>query len=428
MSQYCTKPLIEYMKTVPDFRMKGKTRHDLAEVLVCLVVGFLAGMTTIRRCLKWCNSHIQWLQQRMDLKNGIVSLSTASRILSGVDEELFSYAFMEWVGEIVDTKGIHIVIDGKALRGSTDKMNGGRAPMILNAVDSSSKLVLAQMPIPCKDCEITEIPKLLGLLDIRDSVITIDAIGTQTTIMDQIVAQGGNFVMTVKGNQPSAYKEINTTFRELSADYEKIKTDKDAVPQYPELMGKYEETASLEKNKDRYEYRTCRVCQDNSILTKAKEEWPWIKTVGQCKQVRIPMERDDDGNDITPDLSTFMEQGSKRRPQPVSGDDKASDILSVGLVSNMPLSAGDMAKNKRDHWVIENCVHHILDEDFREDRSTAKASKNNLALIRKFAYNILRIAGRVGACSKSITEARDDFSSDLSLMETYVFSGILSLY
>lgn len=138
------------MRAVPDPRCIWKTKHDHAEVLVCLVCGFLAGRTTIRRSLKWCEKHIEELREYLLLKNGIASPSTACRILSGIDEELFALEFMEWIGEIVSTKGIHLSIDGKALRGAMKKVKDFRAPMILNAIDAVTGLVVAQIPIKNK--------------------------------------------------------------------------------------------------------------------------------------------------------------------------------------------------------------------------------------------------------------------------------------
>lgn len=89
------------MKAVPDPRCGRETKHDHTEVLVCLVVGFLARKTTIRRSLRWCKKHLEELREYLPLKNGIASPSTACRLLSGMDEEMFALEFMEWIGEIL---------------------------------------------------------------------------------------------------------------------------------------------------------------------------------------------------------------------------------------------------------------------------------------------------------------------------------------
>lgn len=362
------------------------------------------------------------------LENGIASPSTACRILSGVDEELFGLSFMEWIHEIVNSRGLQLAIDGKALRAAMEKVKNFRAPMVMNVIDTVTGLVMAQLPIQNKDCEITAIPELLKLLDIRGSTVTIDAIGTQTAIMKQIISQDGHFVLTVKKNQPESYGEIMKYFKEMSEDYTRMKKENDFRPRYPEMMESYEEVSYREKNRDRYENRWYRVCHDVSLLTKSQEEWTFLKTVGQARQIRIPVERDSEGNDITPDVETFLKEGSRRKPKPVPNDGEASDFQEVGIISDRKLTAEEMGKIKRAHWSIENRVHHVLDDTFREDRSPAKKSKNNLALIRKFAYNILRLAMLSKSCGEIMTEAMDDFCDDPSLMEKYVFNGINSFY
>lgn len=416
------------MKAVPDPRCGRTSKHDHAEVLVCLVTGFLAGRLTIRRSLKWCRKHLEWLRQYLPLKNGVASPSTACRILAGIDEELFALQFTAWIGEIVETRGIHLIIDGKALRAAMEKVKNFRAPMVMNAIDAATGLVLAQLPLQNKECEITAIPELLKVLDIRDSTVTLDAIGTQTEIMGQIIRQGGHFVLTVKRNQPQSYEEIEKYFRELTEDYGRIREDSGFQPRHPEMMKVYEEICLKEKNRDRYEIRRYRVCRYPALLTKTQEEWPFIRTAGEAEQIRIPIERDENGNDITPDEETFRKQGSRRKPKPKKGDGEDSDIQITGMISDRELTAEEMGGYKRAHWAVENKLHHVLDDTFREDRSPAKKSKNNLALLRKFSYNLLRIAMIREKRSDLMTEMMDEFCDDHALIEKYVFRGVKSFY
>lgn len=161
------------MRMVIDPRCGRKTKHDHAEILTYLVVGYLAGRDSVRRCLKWCENHIDFLRQHLELKNGIASPATVSRILGNMDEEIFCLAFIEWMTGILNMKGINIAIDGKALRGSTEKIRNRQAPYILNAIDTATALVIAQLPITEKGNEITAIPKLLKLLNIQGSLVTI---------------------------------------------------------------------------------------------------------------------------------------------------------------------------------------------------------------------------------------------------------------
>ena len=424
-----TKPLVEYMRMVPDPRCEWKKKHDMAEVLTCLVAGYVTGHTTLRRCLAWCARHLKWLRKMgLGLRNGVASAATASRILSGIDEELFLFAFMEWIGEILDTKGLHLAIDGKAIRAAASRVHGRKAPMLLNAVDTATGLVVAQLPIQNKECEITQIPELLKLLDIRGSMITTDAVGTQTSIMEQILGQGGHFLLMVKRNQPLSYEEIVKQFGEVEKDRERMRKESAYHSQYPEMMEKYDEATCFEKNRDRYEYRKYQACSHPDFVTRTKKEWPFLKSVGCVRQTRILMIRDADGADITPDEETFRKKGTFRQPKPETGDREGADIQTIGLISDMEMKAEDMGRCRREHWTVENRLHHVLDDTFREDRSPAKGSKNNLALIRKFAYNILRLAMLHLSTERPMTEMMDLFSDDRKLLERYLFNGIESFY
>lgn len=417
------------MKTVDDPRSPRAKRHELDEVLTCIVAGYVTGHITLRRSLGWCRRHVKWLQKcGLTLKNGIASLSTVSRLLTSIDEELFLFVFIQWICEIVQTEGVHLAVDGKAVKAAAEKVKGQRAPMLLNVVDAATGLVLAHLPIPDKQSEITNIPELLKYLNIQESIITTDALGTQTSVMKEVIRQGGHFVMMVKRNQPSSYEEIIRMFEAIEQDREHMKTDPAYQSRYPEFNQKYDEKSCFEKNRDRYEYRDYRIINNPACVSKTKKEWPFLKSVGYVEQTRICLVRDEKGNDITPDLETFLREGSIRQPSPCKGDEETDDIQIVGIVSDMEMNAEDMGKCKREHWSVENRLHHVLDDTFREDRSPAKRSRNNLALIRKFAYNILRLAQIQNKLTLPMTEMMDLLCDDEAMLGKYVFHRIESFY
>lgn len=416
------------METVPDPRCSRKKKHGLAQMLVCIVLGFLVGRTSLRRSLTWCEEHLGLLRQHMPLENGIASLSTVSRMLGSIDAELFALAFMEWIGEILSTKGIHIVIDGKALRAATEKVKDGKVPYILNAIDAATGLVVAQMAIPDKDNEMTAIPELLKMLDFKGSIITVDAIGTTANIMNCIIERGGHFLLTVKKNNPATYDQIMNYFHDITQEKKKHTENPDYEPALPEDPDKYDEWQSSEKNRERYEHRFYKIYNDASVLTRQEKELPYLKSIGTVRQVRIPVEKDTEGNDITPSLEEFLENGSRKRRRPVMGDAPADDIQTVGMMSDITMTAEEMGRIKRNQWAIENSLHYVLDQTFDEDHSTARKSKNNLALLRKFAYNIIRIAILREYPKKSVKGMVDKFSDSSELLVKYVFEGIESFY
>lgn len=211
---------------------------------------------------------------------------------------------------------------------------------------------------------------------------------------------------------------------------EDIKKKKGEVldPEVREFLEKYEEISRMEKNRDRNEYRTCQICKDASNLTKSQEEWRHVQSIGRIRQVRIPSEKDSQGNDVTPSKEEFLKKGSKRVPVPSAGEETGKDVQCTALISDLILTAEELGNIKRMHWSIENRLHHVLDDTFREDRSPAKKSRNNLSLIRKYAYNILRLAMYETGLTNIMTEMMDCFCDSAALRERYVFQGIASLY
>lgn len=411
------------MRMVIDPRCGRKAKHDHAEILTYLAAGYLAGRDSVRRCLQWCRNHIDFLRQHLELKNGIASPATVSRILGNIDEEIFCLAFIEWMTGILNTKGINIAIDGKALRGSTEKIRNRKTPYILNVIDTATALVIAQLPIAEKENEITAIPKLLKLLNIQESLVTIDAVGTVQSVIDTINEKEADYLLTVKKGNPLTYQETKEMFAELGKENERITAHPGQTVTYEKQMDSYDVFKTIEKNRSRMEYRTMQICHNTDLITLCKKQKE-IKTVGWLEQVRIPMEKDKDGKDITPAYEDFIKNGTVRRPRITAGDALTDDIHQVGLISSREMSAQETLKIKRDHWKIENSLHYVLDGLFREDRSSARKSKNNLAVIRKIAYNLLRIAILREKTESGPTEMRDQFNDDLTLIEKYAFRGI----
>ena len=417
------------MKNADDPRSPRAKKHDLAEILTYLVAGYVTGHTTLRRCLQWCRNHEGWLKKNgLALKNGIASLSTVSRLLTRMDEELFLFNFIEWICGIVSSKGAHLAVDGKALRGAAEKCKGKQAPMMLHVLEAATGLVLAQKPIPDKDNEITSIPVLLSYLDIEGSTVTTDALNTQTRVMEQIIGQDGHFVMMVKRNHPECYEEIVEQFNEMKEDRKRMAGDPAIRTRYPKYIGKYDEAAYVERNRDRYEYREYRIINDASFLSRTKVQWPFLKSVGCAEQIRILVVRDKEGNDITPSKEQFLKEGSSRQPFPGKGDRENMDIQVVGIVSDLEMSAEEMGRCKRNHWAVENRLHHVLDDTFREDRSPARGSRNNLALIRKYALNVIRLVQIQTSNQSPVSEMMDLLNDEQDLLGRYIFGPIESLY
>ena len=418
-----TRPLIEYLKGVSDYRSSRKKKHDLAEMLMCLVFGFLAGKTTISRALKWCKDNLHFLQGFMNLKNGIASKATISRMLMHVDQSCLSYIFMLWAADLVDLSGRTAILDGQGLIAGTKRIEDGKAPYILNVLDMETQLVTGQMPIDEKSNEITALPIILSQMKLYNTTVMIDAIGTQTAIMKLIIEQGGHFLLTVKRNNPKMYEEILSYFTAAREAEDKRTSGKEISSSEKEMLGHCELIGwKTEKNRERNEHRRCGVSDQVEYVSRVNDDLPFIKCIARHDSVRIMRKTDENGKDITPDRMEMIQQYE-------SSDDMQSPVQSIGLISDRRLSAEEIVVLKRKEWKIENGLHHVLHESFREDRCPAKAGKNNLALIRKIAYNLIRIALIRGDVKDtgSFMEAMDSFNSAVSmhrLYQKYLFSGI----
>lgn len=387
-------------------------------------MGLLAGKTKLRRIVRWCRSHLEELQKYMPFPNGIPSLATMSRILAAVDGEMVSLALINWTGEIFSTKGIHIAIDGKGLRAAAHKVRDERTPYIINAVDTVSRLVIAQLSIGEKTNEAATIPALMDLIGIDGSVVTIDAAGATENIMEAVCNNGGDFVLQVKKNCPALHQELMTLFDGLAAEQ-----GADEKAFHSKYGASYSEVKTFEKNRERYEYRECQSYSDADGMKALREERPHIACVGRSKQVRILQVQDSMGNDITPGLEDFLKEGSRKQPKPVSADSLDDDIQMAGLISSRVLSAEELMKYKRKHWEVENGLHYVLDEVFGEDKSTIRKGKNTMSVLRKCAYNIARLLQMETSFGREyIPDVIDDVCDNLELGFRKIFQPVPSCY
>ena len=356
----------------------------------------------------------------MPFPNGVPSVSTMSRMLAAVDEEMVSLALINWIGEVFNTRGIHIAIDGKGLRAAARKVREGKTPYILNAIDTASRLVIGQLVIHEKANEMTAIPELVELLEIKGSTITIDAIGVTENIMNAIHDNGGEFVIQVKKNCRELYEELMRLFEGLSED--KGNNPKDFRDKYG---GCYSEARTTEKNRERYEYRTIQSYSDPGGI---QEKRPYIASVGRGKQVRIMQIQDECGKDITPGIAEFLEKGSKKQPKR-AGEGTEQDAGWFGLAASKVLDAEEMLDYKRRHWAIENCLHYVLDETFGEDKSTIRLGKNTMSLLRKCAYNIARLLQMENLEGQGgIPDIIDNVCDNLEIGLQMIFKAIPSRY
>jgi predicted transposase YbfD/YdcC len=304
----------------------------------------------------------KWLRKFLELPFGIPSHDTFRAVISRIDPHKFSECFISWAAAIHEiTNGEVIALDGKTLRRSFDKATGQNALHIVSAWATGSGMTLGQVRVDKKSNEITAIPKLLELLEIKGCIVTIDAIGCQKDIAEKIIDKGGDYVLCLKGNQSGLHEDVKWFFEEIERSG------------FGDLEHRYFE--SVEKDHGRIEIRKCWMVEADAItwLGEQGHAWKGLKSLAAIKA-----ERRIDGK-IATETRYF--------------------------ISSLTGSAEQLAMAARGHWGIENSLHYVLDVTMNEDKNRIRKdhAPENLAILRKIAINSIK---RESSSPKSSVRSR----------------------
>lgn len=213
MTQVATATITEHFAEVEDPRIDRTKDHELLDILVIAICGVICGADGWVGIEAFGNAKLDWLETFLDLPNGIPSHDTFGRVFGRLDPESLQRCFIKWVQTVQEvTNGQVIAIDGKCLRLSFDTWSAKSAIHMVSAWASENHIVLGQHKVDAKSNEITAIPALLELLEISNCIVTIEAMGCQKDIAEEIVDQGADYVLAVKGNQPHLYEDIQKLF------------------------------------------------------------------------------------------------------------------------------------------------------------------------------------------------------------------------
>ena len=338
-----------YFESLSDPRHTRNRKHLLTDIVVIAVCGMVCGCDGPTAIHRWAANRLDWLAQFLTLPNGIPSRDCIRRLVMALKPEAFQKCFQDWIAQSIQTDGSGparlIAIDGKTCRRSHNASQDLRPLHIVSAWASEEGIALGQVATEKKSNEITAIPLLLEQIDLTNSLITIDAMGCQKEIARDIVNGGGDFVITVKDNQPKLREAIQTYFEHhLEHNLE-------------ELKYRCHETSEAAHGRiDERSYFLTKVPLDFRV----KKEWPWVKAIG-CS-VRITQH----------------------------ADDRVTDEVRYYIVSRY-LSGKRFSEAVRGHWGIES-MHWVLDVNFREDdsRTRERTLGNNLSWLRRFAVTLLK--------------------------------------
>ena len=340
--------LLDEIKTLDDPRTRRKPDHLLVDIIAIGILATLAGADNMVAVATYGQEEYEWLSTFLELPNGIPSHDTFSRVFALIDPEQFHSFFLGWIEHLttkLDIKLIHL--DGKTSRGSYDRESKLKALHSVSAWASEHHLVLAQQRVDDKSNEITAIPKLLKLLDLNGTIITIDAMGTQTAIAEQIIKEGGDYILALKGNQGTLHKEVKTFFKQALEQ------------QWAGIDYSYDD--GTDAGHYRIEFRQVWAVPISQVPNLSKrKKWKGLKTIVMVRRKRTLW------NDETDKFSYY--------------------------ISSLEADAALIAHSIRSHWTVENSLHWVLDVTFKEDQSRIRMGHGpeNMALLRRLCVNLLK--------------------------------------
>jgi len=339
--------ITKYFNLLKDPRVERTKRHSLLDIIVIAICAAICGADDWVSVERFGNAKLNWLQTFLDLPNGIPSHDTFGRVFAQLDPEQFRASFAAWIAAVVEVAAGEVVaIDGKQLRRSHDKALGKEAIYMVSAWATAQHLVLGQRKVDEKSNEITAIPQLLQLLELKGCIVTIDAMGCQKKIAQTICAQGAEYVLQVKGNQGTLLTELQELF-----DYAGQNGYQDCT---------YAKTTN--KGHGRIEIRECWATDAPDFLAYVHDQHKWCG------------------------LQTLVMLRAERRTP------AATSIETRYYISSLPNDASRLLQAVRSHWGIENSLHWVLDVAFAEDdcRVRKDYGAENFALLRHIALDLLK--------------------------------------
>jgi len=337
---------------LPDPRADRGQEHLLLDIITVALCAVLCGADGWVAVATFGRAKERWLRTFLALPGGIPSHDTFGRVFARLDPVEFRRCFLAWVRAVVpETAGQVVALDGKTLRRSHDRANGKAALHMVSAWACGSGLVLGQFAVDDKSNEITALPALLRLLDLDGATVTIDAMGCQTAIAAQLVAQQADYVLALKDNHPTLHQEVADAFAAARAS---------AFADY--APADHDHWATVEKDHGRLEKRRYWTIRDPALIAYLNQgnAWAGLRAVGLVERERRV------GATVTVEVRHYLLSG--------------------------PGDAAAFGHAVRSHWGIENRVHWVLDVAFREDESRVRVGDGaaNLAVLRHFALNLLR--------------------------------------
>ena len=338
----------QYFSGLPDPRCRRGRRHPLDELVIIAILAVICCTDNWAEVAQWAYAKRKWLKTFLDLPHGVPSHDTFGRVFAALEPAAFERCFLAWMTALAQVRpGELLAIDGKTLRHSFDRASDKAAIHMISAWSSANGLVFGQLATEAKSNEITAIPKLLELLDIRGAVVSIDAMGCQKEIARQIVTHGGDYLFSLKGNQSTMRDEVAWWLDHAMA-------------------GQVRE-ASL----DHHEQSTKGHGRLESRQVWCTEQVDWFADRDQWAG-----------------LSSLIAVDGQRQ----WADGRIEKERRYFISSLRGIDAKTLGRLIRNHWQVENSLHWSLDVSFNEDASRIRNgyAAENFSRLRRIALNLLK--------------------------------------
>lgn len=342
-----TTVFLRHFKDMPDPRQRGKVIYPLEEVLLLCLLAVLGGAETFTDIARFGEKKIVLLRRFRPFRDGTPAHDHLGDILATLDAKQFQRCFVAWVAALTGAPADVIAIDGKTLRRSYQK-KGAKEPIhMVSAFAARQRLVLGQVKVAEKSNEIVAIPALLDMMAIEGAIVTIDAMGCQREIAEQILNKKAHYVLALKGNQGTLREDV-----EVFAAEQKANGFKDT---------KISRHKTVDGDHGRIETRTTTAIHDVAWLQE-RHDWPGLKGVAMVESTR--------------EIGDKIERETRF------------------YITSLVLPADQLGPVIRSHWAVENSLHWVMDMIFRDDecRVRTEHAPANFTTIKHMAHNLIRKA------------------------------------